>query len=137
MGDASLVINIEADAASIWDLVGDFNGMPRWHPGVAESVLEDGGRIRRLRLAHGAVVVERLMQHDADKRICTYSMAEGPLPIRAHSATIHVAGSGSRSTVSWVCEFESAGPPDAEIAPIFRQIFEAGLTNLKALLEKR
>ena len=29
-----------------------------------------------------------------------------------------------------------AGPPDAEIAAIFQQIFHAGLDNIKTLLER-
>jgi hypothetical protein len=38
--------------------------------------------------------------------------------------------------VNWACEFESKGPPDAELEALFRQIFSVGLASLKEKLEK-
>ena len=137
MGTASLLMDFKADAATVWAVIGDFNGLHKWHPGVADSRVEDGGRLRHLTLRDGGFVVERLMQLDPARRLCTYGIIEGRLPIRAHSATLQVVDNGHGSRVSWACEFESAGPPDAELTKIFRQIFEAGLNNLQAVLEKQ
>ena len=134
MATASHSIEIAADPAAVWDYVGDFNGLPRWHPGVAESKLEEGGKVRRLKLKNGGVNVERLLERDDARHICRYSITESGLPVRQHAATIAVLGNERGSTVNWACEFESKGPPDAEIAAIFKQIFTAGLSNLQALL---
>jgi hypothetical protein len=135
MGSASHSIEIAADPAAAWDYVGAFNGLPRWHPGVLESTLEEGGKVRRLKLRNGGSNVERLLEHDEVRRVSRYSITESGLPIRGHAATIAVLGNERGCTVNWACEFESKGPPGAELEAIFKQIFAAGLSNLKALLE--
>ena len=33
---------INAPAAKVWARVRDFNGLPNWHPGIAESRIENG-----------------------------------------------------------------------------------------------
>jgi Polyketide cyclase / dehydrase and lipid transport len=136
MGHASHSIAINAEPAAVWTYVGDFNGLARWHPAIAASRLEDGGQVRRLALRDGGEFVERLLGHDDAQRSCSYSITESPLPVKRHAATIRVNATGKISTVDWRCEFESAGPPDADITTIFMQIFETGLGNLKTLLER-
>ena len=135
MGHASHSIAINAEPAAVWNYVGDFNGLARWHPAIAASELEDGGQVRRLTLRGGGEIVERLLAHDNAQRSCSYSITAGPLPVKRHAATILVDGTGNTSTVDWRCEFESAGPPDADVTAIFMQIFETGLGNLKTLVE--
>jgi hypothetical protein len=135
VGTASQSIEIAADPAAVWDYAGDFGGLHRWHPGVLETTMEDGGKVRRLKLRNGGTTVERLLEHDDVRRICRYSIVESALPIRQHAATIVVLGNERGSTVNWACEFESKGPPDAEIAAIFKQIFTAGLSKLKSVLD--
>src|SRR3984893_9367091 len=51
----STVIN--APIERVWRVVGDFNGLPAWMPGMTDSVIEDGkgandvGAVRRLSMA--------------------------------------------------------------------------------------
>ena len=33
---------IGAPASKVWDRVRDFNGLPRWHPSIRESRIENG-----------------------------------------------------------------------------------------------
>ena len=135
MGTASHSIDIAAEAARVWELVGDFHGLPRWNAGLAESRPEDGGQVRYLVRKAGGHVRERLIARDDAARTITYTIFESGLPIGRHVATMQVVGKGKESTVNWSCEFESKGPPEAEVAAIFKQIFTGGLSNLKAMLE--
>jgi hypothetical protein len=135
MGTASHSQTISADADRVWAYLGDFNGLSRWHPDVKTSALEDGGQVRRLALHNGAEIVERLIALDPAARICRYSIIGGPLPIKRHEAAIEIRSANGASVVDWRCDFESAGPPDSELIPVFRQIFQTGLTNLKSILE--
>ncbi len=135
MGSASQSVDIAADPAKVWELVGDFHGLPRWNAGLAESRSEEGGKVRYLVRRAGGHVRERLIARDDAKRTITYSIFESGLPIGRHVATLQVVGRGTESTVNWSCEFESKGPPEAELSTIFKQIFTAGLSNLKAMLE--
>lgn len=135
MGTASHSIDIAADPAKVWELVGDFHGLPRWNAGLAESRSEEGGKVRYLVRRAGGHVRERLIGRDDAKRTITYTIFESGLPIGRHQATMQVVGKGNETTVNWSCEFESKGPPEAELTAIFKQIFTGGLSNLKALLE--
>jgi hypothetical protein len=44
-------------------LIGGFNTLPDWLPFIPQSELSEGGRVRTLQTADGAVVVERLPVH--------------------------------------------------------------------------
>ena len=135
MGTASHSQPIGANVDAIWTYLGDFNGLPRWHPDVKSSTLGDGDKIRRLSLHNGAEVVERLIAHDSAARMYRYSIIGGPRPLKRHEATIEVRRHNGGAVVDWRCDFESAGPPESELIPIFQQIFETGLANLKILVE--
>ena len=39
---ASSVIN--APIEQVWNRIRDFDGMPKWHPGIAQSKIEGGNR---------------------------------------------------------------------------------------------
>ena len=67
---------IPASADEVWGLVRDFNGLPGWHPAIAESSLDSGssaevGSVRGLVLGDGGVVVERLLTLDDTDRSYT------------------------------------------------------------------
>jgi hypothetical protein len=135
MGTASHSQTINAGVDAIWAYLGDFNGLPRWHPDVKSSTLEDNGTVRRLALHNGAEVIERLLELDPAARRCRYSIIGGPLPVARHEAVIHIRPNGHGSMVDWRCEFETGGPPESELVPIFQHIFQTGLTRLKSILE--
>ena len=137
MRTVTQTVDIETDPAKVWAIVGDFNALPAWNPGLASSELEEGGKVRYLVRRAGGHVRERLIERDDARRLIRYSMFETGLPVSRHAATMQVAARGKGSTVTWSCEFESKGPPDAEVAAIFKQIFTGGLSNLKAMLENR
>ena len=41
---------IAAPAAKVWERVRDFNGLPRWHPRIADSQIENGEPLGQGRL---------------------------------------------------------------------------------------
>ena len=61
----SSVIDAEADA--VWRRVRDFNGLPQWHPGIADSRIENGepadkvGCVRNFHTRDGGLIRERLL----------------------------------------------------------------------------
>ena len=66
MATASATIDIPASADQVWQLIGGFNSLPDWLPFIPKSELSEGGRVRSLQTADGAVVVERLQAFDND-----------------------------------------------------------------------
>ena len=73
---------IAAAPAEVWKLAGDFRGLHRWHPGVARSEPEEGGR-RRLTTVEGAVILEDRLPADGERSYC-YSIVESGLPLTRH-----------------------------------------------------
>lgn len=57
MPTASATIDIPASADQVWQLIGGFNTLPDWLPFIPKSELSDGGRVRTLQTADGAVVI--------------------------------------------------------------------------------
>jgi hypothetical protein len=93
MTKATISWRIGAPAAKVWELMGDFNGLPKVNPEVVSSALEEGGSIRRLTLPDGAAFVERLVERDEARRSLTYQIIEAvgmELPFERYEGTFRV-----------------------------------------------
>ncbi|MBD8480405.1 SRPBCC family protein [Pseudomonas coleopterorum] len=105
---------IDADPQSIWHVLRQFNSIAEWHSGVAHCTVEDGksadtgGSIRKLMLADGGVVRQRLLSIDNDLMELSYGHEESELCITDFLADIKVRteGDGSQSTVTWQAHFD-------------------------------
>ena len=60
--DMKIDLNVAAD--EVWKLIGGFNTLPDWHPAIEKSELEEEGSMRRLSLAGGGTIVEKLDRLD-------------------------------------------------------------------------
>jgi hypothetical protein len=116
----------------VWAAIGGFNDLPRWHPAVASSTLEEGGRVRRLQLADGASLVERLHSFSERERSYGYSIEQGPLPVSRYRSLLRVCepAGGSGCRVEWSGEFAAEGVPEAEAIRLITGIYRAGLDRL-------
>ncbi|MBC8119428.1 MAG: SRPBCC family protein, partial [Burkholderiaceae bacterium] len=71
---------IDAAADDVWQQVRDFNGLPSWHPGIAESRIEAGiqsdriGCVRIFRTRDGGVIREQILTLSDFEYECTYSI---------------------------------------------------------------
>ena len=76
---------IGASAGAVWERIRDFNGLPGWHPLIAESRIENGepsdrvGCIRVLTLQDGSTVREQLLGLSDFDLFCTYSILESSM----------------------------------------------------------
>lgn len=139
----SITTKLAIPADAVWQIVSQFDGLPDWNPAVESSEVEPaagGGTMRRIRLAGGAAVVERLTQLDESGRIFGYEVLEGPPPFKNHRARMRVKEvPGGGCEVEWTAEFEGIGP----VGPIpgmgddmmsgFRSMFENGMEAFKKL----
>ncbi len=123
----------EASADTVWGRIGGFNALPEWHPAVAGSALEDGGRQRRLTLGDGAQILEEERSRDEAGRSYTYAILDSPLPVANYVATLRVTPSGGGCEAEWSSTFDAVGPED-EAADVVRGIYEAGFDHLKTRL---
>ncbi len=79
-------------AQRVWDLIGGFNTLADWHPAIEKSQSEKEGTttLRRLYLAGGGTLLERLEAVDDNQRVLRYSIVESPLPVGDDLATLRV-----------------------------------------------
>lgn len=115
-------------------MVGDWNALPAWHPGVETSTTEDGGQKRRLKLADGAEITEQLENFDGHANTYTYSVIASPLPFADYRSTITVRREGEKSTIEWSSTFEPFGMPETEVVKSVEEFYRAGFDNLRRLL---
>lgn len=131
---------IDAPTAKVWDKVRDFNALPRWHPAIRDSRIENGepsdrvGCVRDFHLQNGDRIREKLLGLSDYDYFCTYSILESPMPLTGYVATLRLTPvtDGDRTFAEWTAEFDCA--PEAEeglVTGIGQNVFQAGFNALK------
>jgi len=137
MAKVRLSTTLPVPARTVWDAIGGFNSLAKWHPAVAKSeeAKEGAATIRRLTLHGGGSIVDRLEGKDDKKRTYTYSIVAGPLPVAAYKAILHVEENkdGKSCTVEWSSAFEPSGASEPEAVKVIRGIYEAGFDSLRKM----
>ena len=138
---ASSVVDSPADR--VWAGIRDFNGLPAWHPLIAESRIEGNlpsdkvGCIRRFRTRDGRVIREQLLALSDYDLSCTYSILESPMNVSNYIATLRLVPitDGNRTFAEWTAEFECDSGQETELAAqIGNGVFQAGFDALKRRL---
>ncbi len=132
---------IAAPAARVWETIRDFNGLPNWHPAIAESRIEAGapadqvGCIRAFRLRDGGFIRERLLALSDYDFSCTYAILESPMGVENYVATLKLTPitDGDRTFAEWSAEFDCPPEREAElVALIGTGVFQGGFDALKS-----
>jgi len=157
-------ITINADSATVWDTIKNFDSLHKWHPAIKSTDAQGGneaGATRTLTLESGATVEEVLKKFDADKMTVMYAITkisaagevdddghphEVPaVPVSKYKSWLSVKAIDGGSQVSWKGKFFRAyhgkhTPPvelnDKTAKNAISGIYKSGLESLKAQLEK-
>lgn len=134
----SSVINASAEA--VWERVRDFNALPKWHPRIRDSRIEDAlpsdkvGCIRNFNLQSGDTIREQLLGLSDYDMFCTYSMLEGPMPLWDYVATLRLTPvtDGPRCFAEWSAEFSCDPNDEADlVGGVGTNVFQGGFDALK------
>jgi hypothetical protein len=137
---------IEAAAEAVWALIRDFNGLPKWHPGIADSRIEGNwpadrvGCIRNFRLKDGGTIREQLLALSDFDLQCTYSILESPMAVENYVATLKLTPvtDGNRTFAEWSAEFDAPPAQERRLAEDIGQgVFQAGFNALKSYFGQR
>jgi hypothetical protein len=134
----STVIN--AHASAVWERIRDFNGMPKWHPRIRDSRIEDAlppdkiGCIRSFHLQNGDNIREQLVAMSDYDLFYSYAILESPMPLTDYMATLRLTPvtDGERCFAEWSAEFSC--DPDKEtdlVNGIGTNVFQGGFDALK------
>lgn len=135
-----LKVNVEdtiaASPAAVWELARDFGGVQRWSPEVTSCTVDgDGiGAVRTI-LMQGMTICERLESLDEGARKLSYSIVEGPLPLKNYLATIEVsAATGGHAAIRWSSSFEANGMTDEQAVQLVEMVYRQGIAGFKKAL---
>ncbi|MBC8007284.1 MAG: SRPBCC family protein [Prolixibacteraceae bacterium] len=144
----SIVINAPPEV--VWEVVSDFNGLPRWLSTIAESRIILGknrevGAIRELTRANGTKVQEKLIAFEPWNRSLSYTYIGGQVGATDYFPTMTVSDAGGgKSKVVWKARFKRIaywtdepppGQDDASQLAAFNKVFPMGLENMKKVIE--
>jgi len=131
---------VAAPADRVWAVLRDFNGLPNWHPGIADSRIEDGraadrvGSVRHFHTRDGGTIRERLLALSDYDYSCTYSILASPMGVENYVATLKVTPitDGNRSFLEWQAEFDCDPSREEDLlATIGQGVFQGGFDALK------
>src|SRR5262245_25005643 len=134
MAKISVNQDYAASAADVWQKLSDFGGLAGWMPGVESCEVkgEGIGAVRTLKMGP-MKVVEKLESFDADRRSLSYSLIEGPMPLRNFRGAIEVTErSPTGCRVDWSAAFDlPEGVRENQIAPGIEAGYGGALSALK------
>ena len=131
---------IDAPADTVWARVRNFNGMPQWHPAIADSRIENGepadriGCIRHFHTRDGGTIRERLLALSDYEYSCTYAILESPMGVENYVATLKFTPvtDGARSFAEWSAEFDCAEARERELTELIGNgVFQGAFDALK------
>ena len=131
---------IDAPAPRVWERVRDFNALPRWHPRIADSQIENGepsdkvGCIRSFRLQNGDQLREQLLALSDYDMFCTYAILDSPMALENYVATLRLTpvSDGDRCFIEWSAEFDCDPAKEADLTNgIGGDVFQGGFDALK------
>lgn len=131
---------INAKASDVWDRIRDFNGLPKWHPAIRDSRIEDAlpadkvGCIRNFNLQNGDNIREQLLGLSDYDMFVSYSILESPMALTDYVATIRLTPitDGEKCFAEWSAEFDCAPEVETElVSHIGGAVFQGGFNSLK------
>ena len=134
---------IGATADTVWSRIRDFNGLPQWHPLIADSRIENNqpsdrvGCIRHFHTRDGGMIREKLLALSDYDYSCSYEILESPMGVERYVATLKLTPvtDGNRCFAEWSAEFECAPGRESELAQTISQgVFQAGFDALRRAL---
>jgi uncharacterized protein YndB with AHSA1/START domain len=129
---------INAPVERVWDYIRDFNGLPKWFPGVTDSHIEAGpavnqpGCVRNFGLEGGPRIREQLIELSDREHRCHYKMIECPLPIKNYVATVQLsAGDGNGTQIEISSQFDAPAAQEKEMVGMLTGTYQGAFELLK------
>jgi uncharacterized protein YndB with AHSA1/START domain len=136
---------IKAPIETVWSVVRNFNGLPNWAVGIADSKIEGGldadvvGCVRSFHTTDGTHVRERLLTLDDARHTFTYNFEKPAFPIKNYIATIRLMPVTHTDTTfaEWEANFDEApGDEGKYVKLISKNVFAGGWKSLNAKIKR-
>ncbi len=146
MARAYASIILKAPVETVWSLVRDFNGLPRWAAGIAKSKIEDGldsdvvGCVRSFHTKDGTHIRERLLTLDDANYTFTYNFEKPAFPVKNYIATLRLypVTHTDQTFAEWEATFDEAPGDEGKYERVIsREVFAANWANLAKIIAAR
>ncbi len=136
---------IDAPIEKVWEIIRGFNDLPKWHPGIANSQIEDElnpctiGCVRNFNLQDGENVRETLLAFSDLDMSFSYNMLTTGLGLFDYLSTLELLPitDGNRTFIQWSAEFTTKDGEEAEKADLVGNgVFQGGFDALKEHFSK-
>ncbi|NIF26374.1 SRPBCC family protein [Pantoea sp. Tr-811] len=127
-------VTVNADARSVWNIVGNFAGFPVFIPALSHIEMTGTGvrSVRKKLFKDGNVVIEQLNTHDDQRMVMTWSLIYTSLNIGNLWARMEVQEHApGKSVATWtiIGEPYTGSPQDLPAFQSFLQGFADGAMN--------
>ncbi|MCL2926466.1 MAG: SRPBCC family protein [Trichodesmium sp. St19_bin2] len=137
----SSVINAHIDQA--WMKTRNFNSLPRWHPVVATSFIEDDkvadqvGCVRSVNFTEGGSIREKLLVLSDLNYLYSYSILESSIPLRNYVATLQFKPitDGDLTYAEWTSTFDCDPQEEKNLIKLLSDIYQTGFNSLKEIFQ--
>jgi uncharacterized protein YndB with AHSA1/START domain len=145
MASAYASIILKAPVETVWSIVRDFNGLPKWAPAVARSKIENGldadvvGCVRSFYTHDGTHIRERLLALDDANRFLTYNFEKPGFPVKNYIATLRLypVTNGDMTFAEWSATFDEAIGDEGKYERIVsKDVFAANFANLAKIIAR-
>lgn len=127
--------DLAAPASEVWNLIGPFDSLPRWHPLVAACTLDrekNGSVLRHIRLHDGTPIVNRETARNEAAHSYSYELVEGPLSVVFYRSTLRLIERGDgRCMLDWASTFDSGDASNDEVKQRVESLIGPGVESLK------
>lgn len=144
-------VTIDGSPEAVWNVVKDWDGLHKWHPGFANAEITSGangkkGSLRTLTLKDGGDKFnEELLSYSDRKMSYKYRIVgDAPLPLTDYVSTLHVkkGKKAGTSVITWKGKFKRkvadnppAGQDDKGVRDLIVGVYQGGLGNVKKIVE--
>lgn len=134
---------IHAPVDQVWDLIGDFNSLPAWHPFVVDCRIEDDmpsgliGCVRAIEVKDdGGTIREELVTLSDQEHLCRYSILTGPMAVRNYLATMWLlpVTTSNHTFAQWEANFDAEPADEEEMIDLVTRIFGEGFQSVEEKL---
>lgn len=144
-------VTINGTPEAVWNVVKDWDGLHKWHPAFSNDEITKGangkkGSTRRLTLKDGGAQFNEELTAYSDKKM-SYDykiIGDAPLPLTNYKSSIKVKKGKKAGTavITWKGKFKRkvadnppAGQDDKGVRDLITGVYQAGLGNVKKMVE--
>ena len=146
MARAYASIILKAPVETVWSLVRDFNGLPKWAPAIARSKIEGGldsdvvGCVRSFHTRDGVHIRERLLMLDDANWTFSYNFEKPAFPVKNYVATLRLypVTQTDETFAEWEAVFDEAPGDERKYERIIsREVFAANWKSLAKIIARK